>query len=59
MKKTKTYIFHRGETFYPIDLYDDADAIKNAQWNPGTTLVTDTKGKIIWQSGNVVITKKD
>ena len=45
----KTYIFFRDETFYPIELYDDDDAIVNALCNPGTTKVEDTKGKVIWE----------
>lgn len=47
-KKTSTYIFHRGNTWYSIELYGDEDAIKNALYNKGTTKVTNLFGKVIW-----------
>jgi len=44
------YIFHRGDMWYPIELTDDEDAIKNALCNPGTTAVENTQtGQIIWK----------
>ena len=43
------YIFHRGNLWYPIELYDDKDAIENAIHNVGTTKVENAKGKIIWE----------
>lgn len=49
MNKLKTYIFHRGDMWYPIELKDDADAIRNAKHNEGTTKVTDKNGRIVWQ----------
>ena len=30
------YLFFRDKGFYPIDARDDADAIKQAECNPGT-----------------------
>jgi hypothetical protein len=48
-RKTELYIFHRGNLWYPIELYDDKDAIENAIHNVGTTKVENAKGKIIWE----------
>lgn len=45
---SKVYIFHREDMWYPIELYDDKDAIQQAKNNPGTTKVEDSTGKIIW-----------
>lgn len=48
-KGSREYIFHRKDTWYPIELYDDKDAIQQAKNNPGTTAVEDAvTGKIIW-----------
>lgn len=47
-KATKVYIFHRDKMWYPIELYDDKDAKKNAEHNAGTTKVTDATGRIVW-----------
>lgn len=43
------YIFHREDMFYPIELNDDNDAIKNAEYNEGTTKVENRSGEIIWK----------
>jgi len=48
-RKTQLYIFHRGEMWYPIELYDDKDAIENALHNIGTTKVQNANGKVIWE----------
>lgn len=48
-RKSYTYIFHRGDMWYPIAMYDDKDAIENALHNVGTTKVTDMSGRIVWQ----------
>jgi len=48
-RKTQVYIFFRGDIWYPIDLYDDEDAIKNALHNIGTTKVENANGKVIWK----------
>lgn len=45
----REYIFHRGKTFYIIELKNDQDAIENAWFNKGTTKVTDLNGKVIWK----------
>ena len=49
----KTYIFHREDGFYPIELEDDNDAIANAELNPGTVKVTttgpDKKEEVVWE----------
>jgi hypothetical protein len=47
--RSKVYIFHRGDMWYPIELRDDADAVANAKCNPGTTLVTDHQGREVWR----------
>jgi hypothetical protein len=44
----KVYVFRRAEGFYPIALKDDADAIANAQCNPGTLRVEDIDGRQVW-----------
>ena len=51
------YTFHRKgpdgqEFFYPIELKDDEDARKNAEWNPGTIRVEDLDGNVVWRSDN-------
>lgn len=45
----KVYIFFREDMFYPIELYDDKDAVENAIHNVGTTKVEDIQGNIIWE----------
>lgn len=47
---TTLYIFHRDKGFYPLELADDAEAIKNAQCNPGTVKVTDgITNRVVWK----------
>lgn len=46
---TKPYIFFRKDGFYPITLFDDADARHNAEINPGTIRVEDTNGRVVWR----------
>jgi len=48
-EQSKTYIFHRGDMWYPIEMYDDADAIRGAHINIGTTKVETLEGKVIWE----------
>lgn len=44
-----TYIFHRGDIWYPIELKNDDDAVANAIINKGTTKVTNTHtNKVVW-----------
>ncbi len=40
------------ETWYPLDLKDDANAIANAKCNPGTNRVENLDGKVIWRAGS-------
>jgi len=47
---TALYIFVRKDMFYPIMLYDDADARANAECNPGTVRVEDHTGRIVWEA---------
>ena len=56
----KTYIFHREDGFYPIELEDDNDAIANAEFNQGTVKVTtmgpDKKEEVVWEkSGGLIV----
>lgn len=48
----QTYIFfreHNGKpVFYPVQLMDDDEAIKNAHGNPGTTKVERANGTVVW-----------
>lgn len=47
--KSNIYIFFRADGFYPIELRDDEDARKNAEWNSGTLRVEDAKGRVVWR----------
>ena len=42
------YIFHRAEGFYPLTLRCDLEAISNALNNPGTTRVTDSENRMVY-----------
>jgi 8-oxo-dGTP diphosphatase len=43
------YEFHRKNSWYPIQLKDDAEAIKNAENNPGTLKVINAvTRKVVW-----------
>ena len=42
------YIFHRAEGFYPLTLGSDAEAIANAEVNPGTIKVTDSENRLVF-----------
>ncbi|WP_439448649.1 hypothetical protein [Stenotrophomonas sp. ATs4] len=44
----KFYVFRRAEGFYPVALKDDADAVANAECNPGTLRVEDLDGRQVW-----------
>lgn len=45
----QTYVFYRDEMFYMIDLMDDADAVANAECNPGTRRVESAlTGETVW-----------
>lgn len=43
------YLFFRDKHFYTINMKDDADAVTNAECNPGTTRVEDINGRIVWE----------
>lgn len=44
------YVFFREGMFYPIGLRDDADAVQNALWNPGTIRVENMiTGEVVWE----------
>lgn len=49
-RKTETYIFHREGMWYPVELYDDKDAVANALHNKGTLKVTNLIGRTIWEA---------
>lgn len=46
------YIFFRNsdgkETWYPVELYDDEEAKRNAECNPGTVRVETLEQRIVW-----------
>lgn len=42
------YIFFRDTGWYPLELKDDADAIRNAEINPGTLRVENIHGRAVW-----------
>jgi hypothetical protein len=46
---SKTYIFFRKEGFYPLELKDDEDAKKNAEFNAGTLRVETINGDVVWR----------
>jgi hypothetical protein len=47
-----TYLFHRkdkdGEFFYPVDCWNDTDALAHVECNPGTIKVTTPDGRVVW-----------
>ena len=45
-----TYIFHRAEGFYMLDLPSDEEAIANARCNLGTINVEDIFGYVVWEA---------
>lgn len=50
MGEKRIYLFFRGGFFYPLELADDADAIANAECNPGTSRVEDLDGNVVWRA---------
>lgn len=50
--KGNMYVFFREDMWYPIEMYDDADAIKNAEHNPGTIKVENSKEEVVWELKN-------
>ena len=59
MLKAKTFIFFRGQNFYPIDMPESECknyksykemAKANAIRNEGTTKVEDTEGNVLWEA---------
>lgn len=44
----RPYLFFREVGFYMIELRDDADAVANAECNPGTLRVEDAEGNVVW-----------
>src|SRR4051812_27432049 len=53
-----TYIFHREDMFYPLELEDDARARANALCNPGTTKVENARTReIVWPPAKVLTAK--
>ena len=51
------YIFHRAEGFYPVSLRDDADALANVECNHGTTKVTDSENRVVYQQPEETCTR--
>jgi len=48
LERCRIYVFFRGDMFYPLELRDDADAVANAEYNPGTTRVEHVSGRLVW-----------
>jgi hypothetical protein len=50
----ETYLFFRKDPntgkqfFYPVELEDDADALRNVEGNPGTVKVEDINGRVVF-----------
>ncbi|GLK78081.1 hypothetical protein GCM10008171_33350 [Methylopila jiangsuensis] len=49
MAKKRVYIFFRANGWYPLELGSDAEAVANAECNPGTLRVEDAHGRLIWR----------
>jgi len=48
--QTQVYVFFRSEGFYPLELRDDDEAIKNAVHNSGTLQVIRAMDEVvIWK----------
>lgn len=47
--KLMPYLFIREDVFYIVDLRDDSDARANAECNPGTKVVEDMFGNVVWR----------
>ncbi len=56
----KNYLLFRGEEFYPVELPDDAAAIRSAALNPGTTKILDAEtGAEVWSLvGHLLATRR-
>lgn len=54
-EEVNTYIFYRDDMFYMIELMDDADAVANAECNPGTRRVEDMRGNQVWPESPKVV----
>ena len=48
----KVYIFFRKGGWYPLELWNDKDAVANALNNPGTIKVETVKGRVVWKAKN-------
>lgn len=48
LRKKKVYLFFRAGQFYPLELWDDREAVANAECNPGTTRVETVNGRRVW-----------
>lgn len=44
-----TRVFLREEAFYLVDLPEDDDLNAHAELNPGTVMITDVEGAILWR----------
>lgn len=43
------YIFYRKEGWYPVEYYNDQQAIDGALLNEGTLKVERASGKLVWR----------
>jgi hypothetical protein len=56
MPEYAVYLFFRKEGWYSIECPDgDAQAIQQAEMNPGTILVQDIDERIVWQSPDAAL----
>lgn len=45
----RVVIFHRAEGWYPLTLPGNDDLAAHAECNPGTVLITDGEGRVLWR----------
>lgn len=46
--RTEPFVFFRGDMFYVVEIPPD-QVVANIELNPGTTMVQDVSGKIVWR----------
>lgn len=48
-----SYLFHRlhegKPVFYPVECWNDVDAVAHVEVNPGTLKVTTPDGRVVWE----------
>lgn len=46
--KTEPFVFFRGDMWYVVEI-PPSQVIANVELNPGTTMVQDVSGNIVWR----------